>query len=87
MIKHYIECACGDVEHILRVVEDPDDSVMYVETCLSDHHSFLQRLWIAIKHVFGHKSKYGMFECTLLDPEQQEELVKIITQHKQKHKK
>ena len=66
MEKEYFDCQCDCSEHVLRFIIDPDDGQVWTEVYLNPWHPWYQRLWIAIKYVFGHKSKYGAFDCTML---------------------
>lgn len=79
MEKHYFDCQCDCNEHVVRLVLDPADGEVWIETYLSRHHPWYQRLWIALKYVFGHQSKFGAFDCTLLRPEDYERMHDLLT--------
>lgn len=59
--RFYIECDCDHPEHVIRVTKNREDSEIYLEYFLSPEYSVIQRIWIAIKYVFGFKTVYGHF--------------------------
>lgn len=59
----YIEDICYEPSHTLRICLEPDFDdtecglvTFYIK--LTNHNSFFKRLWIGIKYIFGHDSKY-----------------------------
>jgi hypothetical protein len=74
MEKHYVICQCMSPEHVLHFTHDIDENEVYVEVYLSHHTGVLARVVTAVKYIFGYKSKYGHFDCTILS---QEELKKL----------
>ncbi len=60
----YVECMCEDQSHTLRFSQIGED------VCVSMHltmFGFCVRLWNALKYIFGHRSKFGDFEETILE--------------------
>lgn len=77
-VKQYIECDCGDFDHIFRITywkDDPD--FIYLSVHLRQQ-TFLRRLWHAIKYVFGYRSKYGDFDEFLLNPKDAEKFKEVL---------
>lgn len=66
MERTYVECSCYSDEHVLRFTYDPDDKEIYTSVFLNDWEPWYKRVWKAVKYVFGYKSKYGHFDCTLI---------------------
>ena len=64
----YFECACHSTEHTLRFMWDDEDNSIYTEVFLNQYHNFFQRLWTAVKYVFGYKCQYGHFDCFIMQP-------------------
>lgn len=64
---HYVECTCKHATHTLRFTLDPDDGELYVEVQLRQYRRWHERLWMAVMYVFGHQSRYGYYDCTVLD--------------------
>ena len=65
---HHIVCACTSDEHTLRLMhfkarpETGDDyDEMYWSVYLRKW-PWYKRLWIAVRYIFGHRSKYGDFD-------------------------
>ena len=62
---HHIVRACTSAEHTLRLmhlkadpmVEEDFDEVYW--SVYLNPHPWQKRLWIAVRYVFGHRSKYG----------------------------
>jgi hypothetical protein len=78
MEKRVFFCECGYNEHQMVVETFDDDPAIYVSVCLSDSRCFLQRLKLAIKYVFGYKSKHGMFAEMILDSKDANRMIEIL---------
>ena len=79
-VKQYIECDCGDFDHLFRLTywkDDPDFIYMYIHL---RPHGFFRRMWNATKYVFGWRSKYGDFDELLLNPEYAEKFKLVLEQ-------
>ena len=66
MEEKLIRCACFSVEHQMIIDYDEEDNLAYVEIHLKPL-PFFERVWHAIKYVFGHRSRYGDFDEMILD--------------------
>ena len=54
-------CACSSEEHQIVIHKDEEDKMIYCMIHLVTL-PFWQRVWAAIKYIFGYKSRYGNFE-------------------------
>ena len=61
--------------------DDKDDPGLYLEVQLIQHRNFFQRIWAAIKYVFGYRSNYGHWDCWLLDMRDTKGLINLLQQH------
>jgi hypothetical protein len=62
VVKETVECDCHSEAHTLQFCWFEDDKdVMYVTVHLTPF-SLFQRIWYAIKYIFGKPSKFGCFE-------------------------
>jgi hypothetical protein len=77
METEYFDCKCMSSEHTLRFVYDPDDNELYTEVHLSQYRNVFVRVWVAIKYIFGFKSKYGHWDCWLLKKKDCERLINL----------
>ena len=63
--RHLLLCDCGDGEHIAIWSYWPDaheaDDVLYLQYHLSLDRPWYRRVGSAIRHVTGHRSRYGDF--------------------------
>jgi hypothetical protein len=68
MDREYVECNCSCSEHTLRFAwfRNEKDPALYVDVFLHQYYGFWKRLWLGIKYICGHKSKYGHFDEALL---------------------
>ena len=66
---HYLDCQCDCASHTLRFTLDDEDGSLYLSTYLDSCRPWYKRIWVAVQYVFGHQSKFGAFDCTLLRPE------------------
>jgi hypothetical protein len=62
--KHYFECQCSYVNHLVCVDCFDDEIFIYVQLKRS---GFFQRFWNGLKYIFG---KSVSWEETILDKEQ-----------------
>jgi len=65
----YYECQCESAEHTLRFVYDPDENELHTEVQMIQYRNIFQRIFVAIKYIFGYQCRYGHFDCTLIKPE------------------
>lgn len=68
----YFDCECACSEHVLRFIymgayKDIEPPQLYLDLFLYHYHNFFQRIWIAIKYIFGYKCKYGHFDNWIID--------------------
>lgn len=64
-----LHCACSSTEHTVIYHHNVDDNEVYMHTHLAKLGLF-ERIWYALKYVFGHQSNYGAFEEHILGPDQ-----------------
>ena len=68
----FVLCDCGNAEHqailTARVEDDPAWSDVSLECHLTTWKNPLRRIWVAIKYVFGYRSRYGEWDDLLLSP-------------------
>jgi len=78
MYNEYYECQCSTPEHTLVFSIDEDDGSVYTSIYLNQYNSFFKRVWIAIKYVFGYKSKYGHWDSTILNKKDYSRFIAMI---------
>lgn len=69
-----LRCACGSAEHSLHYCYDPEENEIHTEIFLRQYRNIFQRIWIAIKYIFGYKCRYGHFDCFEMTPEAAKDL-------------
>jgi hypothetical protein len=61
-------------------MEDMDgDEICWIQVQLHQHRSFLERLVVAVKYLFGYQCRYGHWDCTSINIDQGEALVAYLT--------
>jgi len=65
----FFECACHSPEHVLKFDVCLEDNEIYSSVFLNDYRRWYERLWVAIKYLFGYKCQYGHWDCFLMLPE------------------
>lgn len=88
----FFECHCRSREHFLKFNIDydedrPDTSFICVETYIKNYNSFLKRIFVAIKYVFGFNGKDGDFDGFIFKDEDIENLESLIKQFKKLKRK
>jgi len=76
----YIECSCKWAEHSLRFVFD-DDGTLYTEVHLTKA-PWYKRLIKAIAYILGKRSKYGCYDCTIIDKNDYDRLIDLFLKAK-----
>lgn len=63
----HITCVCTSPEHTLRFSFDEEEKEVYTEVYLKQYRGFFKRVWIALKYIFGYSSRYGHWDCTIMN--------------------
>jgi len=83
----FLICDCSSPEHHLnfRFLHFDDEryagdetGAIYVSTFLNTYRGIFKRIWIAIKYIFGYKSKYGEWDEIILNDEKRERLRRYL---------
>lgn len=74
----FFECQCCSDEHTLKFTVDEEDGTIYTSVYLNDFYPWYYRIWIAIKYVFGYKSKFGAWDTTLLRTEDHPKMLELL---------
>jgi hypothetical protein len=69
-------------EHIVKFHLDLDDGDLCLDFHLSNYQNWYKRAWVAIKYVFGYKSKYGDFDEIILKDEDVDRLMELLIHQK-----
>ena len=84
-------CSCGDVEHqlIMSYWEDdinPDDCPeVYAAVHLNPERKWWQRIWAAVRYIFGRCCKYGHFDEFIFKPKDYVKLQNVVDYLKKCH--
>jgi hypothetical protein len=78
--SYFFECACGSDEHTLRFTLDKEDNLIYTSIFLNYPSSFLGRIWLALKYIFGYKCKCGHWDCWILRKEDAQRLKNMLNE-------
>jgi len=81
MIEHF-DCICFSNEHTLRFVYIEEYNELYLDVYLHQYRNIFKRVWVAIKYVFGYKSKYGHWDWWSLRPEDTKRMIELLEQVK-----
>jgi len=65
--KHTVICSCESSQHLVVFTKDEDQDELCIEVQLIQHRNIIKRIWTAVKYVFGYKSVYGHWDCTLMN--------------------
>ena len=75
---HYFDCTCASPEHVFRFMRDPDDGTVCLEVHLVQWRSFFKRAWVALKYVFGYRSRFGHWDITELHPHDARRMIQLM---------
>jgi hypothetical protein len=82
---YYFECQCYFHEHTIRFVLDKGDKDWAPEIYVSiflEGRGFFRRAWLAVKYIFGCKTRYGHFGNWVLDEDDLGKMEKMIQDYK-----
>jgi len=74
-------CDCGWSEHQMiwsYFLDEEDEPFIYVHIHLVGHNNIFQRVWLALRYVFGYPCKYGHWDEILIDEQVALELQEYI---------
>lgn len=75
----YVECVCCHPEHVLRfLTQETDHGPVLSAYAFMERGGFWQRLWNAVKYVFGVSTEFGHFGEWELHPQDADRLVEIL---------
>lgn len=57
---------------------EDEPTTIYVLTYLAQHRGFFKRCWVALKYIFGYRSKYGDWEESLIEHEEANKLWELL---------
>ena len=84
--NHHVICACNSDEHTLRLMHfkaDPEEGDDFDEVYWSVYlnpYPWYKRLWVALRYLFGHRSKFGGWDSgPMMDADAVEQLRVFLT--------
>ena len=83
MKEKFVICSCGNIEHQMMLGYDPSDTdfqEMWTEVHLTQTRNFFQRVVAAVKYISGHRSRYGDWDCILIDKQKAVEIRDFINE-------
>ncbi len=89
-IEHY-DCVCSSADHSIRFVyfeddvEEPDE--IYIEVQLAHTNKWYQRVWKALKYIFGYECRFGHWDTWSLDPKDVDRLIAMLEAHRTRLKR
>src|ERR1035437_949093 len=67
----YIECDCGSNDHLIKFTyaeaDNYDIGHVYTHIQMDNYRPWYKRIILAIGYVFGHKSRFGHWDCSSLE--------------------
>lgn len=78
-IKRF-ECDCTTPQHTLRICREFEDidSQIAIDVALNQYYPWYNRIWIAIKYIFGYTMPSGHYDCIILNKDKQAELIDFL---------
>ena len=81
----YFDCECSSSEHVLRFMYMgaylTDEPSLWTDVFLGQYRNFFQRVWVAIKYVFGYRCRYGHFDNWLFKLEDAQKLRDMVNRY------
>jgi hypothetical protein len=76
--KEFFLCDCNSAEHQFILSYDSQEKEMYITPYLSSYLSFWKRVVLSIKYIFGYRSKYGHWDCIILNIKETKRLYLLL---------
>ena len=80
METKFYTCSCLSLEHLFCITCDQEDCFISIHLAKK---GFLDRLFHAIKYIFGYRCKYGDFEEIIVKKENVKEIIDILQKYQQ----
>jgi hypothetical protein len=78
---------CHSPEHTMQFwMDDDDPPTLYAHVFLS-LDPWWQRIWNSVKYILGYKCRYGHFDEFLLNPEDCDKFIELLTRYKKASEK
>jgi hypothetical protein len=83
MVREFIVCSCGDIEHQFNFCyeDDEDWDELYLQVHLNKL-SFWKRLKYGIKYILGYQSKYGAFGEMYINQEDVDRMITTLQEYR-----
>lgn len=81
----FFECQCHSDEHTVKFTIDEEDGTIYTSIFLNTFYPWYYKIWVAIKYVFGYKSRFGHWDCFLLKQEDHPRLLAMLSKSNEIH--
>ena len=79
VINDLFICQCYNTEHQLIFSYFPEEKGdVYVSVHLTPEYRIWKRIWIAIKYIFGYRSRYGHFDEFVFNKADVNKLQKVV---------
>ena len=76
--NEFFVCACHNFEHQFILIYDNDYNIIYMQIHLNTCNNIFKRIGIAIKYIFGYKSRFGEFDEFIISADDKERLLNEI---------
>lgn len=73
----------GSPEHTFSFISTPNNRLL-LEVFLHNHHSFLRRVMVAFKYIFGYRSQWGHWDLVEINEDDVQRMWILIHQHRAK---
>lgn len=82
-IEEIFNCECYSPEHTFNLFFDKEKGDLYLEVFLSTRKPWYERIWPAIKYIFGYRQKYGHFDECIINKDKSIQLYEIVKKFKE----
>jgi hypothetical protein len=85
--RHIFICSCYSLDHLIAFYYDREDFELHIQTRINPEYGFFKRIWLAIKYIFGYRSRFGEYDDFIFNPDDMEKLrwyINMIKSHEQK---
>lgn len=77
MKRDLLICKCENLEHQLIFTYIDDSEKLITVSVLLNNYSFFKRLIFGIKYIFGYRSKFGLYDEFIINPEDKDKFLNI----------
>ncbi len=81
MEEESFECECHSDEHQFKFALDQEDNELFLSVYLHNWKPWWRRVWVAVRYILGHTSKYGHWDSVIVQQKDAGRLYSMLNRY------